>query len=181
MISALLYWFKLVYGSFGQSNKRHTSTQSMESFTTSKTDRHLLCQKVRQRISVMKTNTAVFVVFKTKRELKCQFSGITEILWRTFWRNKWWSVFDVVKDSSYFLPRSGRKESNVPKLRCKYLNAWFECNDIVISIYSILRILNLKGNTFSIRWFCIRIKRVMTVYGNYDVIAFRSCIQVFTV
>ena len=53
----------------------------------SKTDRHLLRQKVRQRISVMKTNTAVFVVFKTKRELKCQFSGnmsvfvfITEIL-----------------------------------------------------------------------------------------------------
>ena len=46
----------------------------------SKTDRHLLHQKVCQRISVMKTNTAVFVVFKTKRELKCQFSGITEIL-----------------------------------------------------------------------------------------------------
>ena len=46
----------------------------------SKTYRHLLRQKVRQRISVMKTNTAVFVVFTTKRELKCQFSGITEIL-----------------------------------------------------------------------------------------------------
>ena len=29
-------------------------------------------QKVRQRISVMKTNTVVFVVFKTNRELKCQ-------------------------------------------------------------------------------------------------------------
>ena len=47
----------------------------------------LLCQKLRQRISVMKTNTGAFVVFKTKRELKCQFSGnivclflITEIL-----------------------------------------------------------------------------------------------------
>ena len=35
-------------------------------------------QKVRQRISVMKTNTIVFVVFKTKRELKCQFSGNIE-------------------------------------------------------------------------------------------------------
>ena len=46
----------------------------------SKMDRHLLRQKARQRISVMKTNTGVFVVFKTKRELKCQFSGITEIL-----------------------------------------------------------------------------------------------------
>ena len=46
----------------------------------SKTDCHLLRQKVRQRISVMKTNTGVFVVFKTNRELKRQFSGITEIL-----------------------------------------------------------------------------------------------------
>ena len=46
----------------------------------SKMDPHLLRQKVRQRISVVKTNTAVFVVFKKKRELKCQFSGNTEIL-----------------------------------------------------------------------------------------------------
>ena len=45
----------------------------------------------------MKANTGVFVVFKTKRELECQFSGITEILWCTFWRNNWRSVFDVVK------------------------------------------------------------------------------------
>ena len=52
----------------------------------------------------MKTNTSVFVVFKTYRELKCQFSEniesvslFTEILWRTVWRNKWPSVFDVVK------------------------------------------------------------------------------------
>ena len=38
-------------------------------------DRQLLRQKVHQRSSVMKTNNAVFVVFKTKRELKCQFNG----------------------------------------------------------------------------------------------------------
>ena len=43
-------------------------------------DRQLIRQKVCQRISVMKTKTDVFVVVKTKRELKCQFSGITEIL-----------------------------------------------------------------------------------------------------
>ena len=43
-------------------------------------DRHLLGQKLHQRISVMKANTGVFVVFKTKRELECQFSEITEIL-----------------------------------------------------------------------------------------------------
>ena len=49
-------------------------------------DRQLLRQKVRQIISVIKTNTGVFVVFKTKRELKCQnelffeyrFSGKTQ-------------------------------------------------------------------------------------------------------
>ena len=38
-----------------------------------------------------------------------------------------------------------------------------------------------KCFTLSIRWFCIQIERVMTVYGNYNVIAFRSCIQIFTV
>ena len=38
----------------------------------SKTDRQLLRQKVCQIISVMITNTGEFVVFKTKRELKCQ-------------------------------------------------------------------------------------------------------------
>ena len=44
----------------------------------SKTASHLVCQKLCQRISVMKTNTSVFVVFKKKRKLKYQFSGIIE-------------------------------------------------------------------------------------------------------
>ena len=72
-------------------------------------------------------------------------------------------------------------------VHCKYLNAWFECNDIVISVYSHYPLdpnaksSDTKGNTFSIRWFCIQIQRVMTVYENYDVIAFKSCIQTFTV
>ena len=72
-------------------------------------------------------------------------------------------------------------------LHCKYLNARSECNDIVISVYSHYPLdPNAKSSdtkcvTLSIRWFCIRIERVMTVYGNYDVIAFRSCIQIFTV
>ena len=43
-----------------------------ESFYNVKKDRQLLRQKIHQRISVMKTNIGVFVVFKTKRELKCQ-------------------------------------------------------------------------------------------------------------
>ena len=38
----------------------------------SKTDRHLLRQKVGQEISVIITNTCVFVVFKTKCESECQ-------------------------------------------------------------------------------------------------------------
>ena len=56
----------------------------------SKTDRQLLRQKDRQRISVMKTNNALFVVFKTKRELKCQ-----EIL-RLFDE-----LFDVIIDDPF--------------------------------------------------------------------------------
>ena len=63
-------------------------------------DRQLLRQKVCQIISVIKTNTYVFVAFKTKRGLRCQnelfllyhFSGnpecfvlITEIIWLTFY------------------------------------------------------------------------------------------------
>ena len=47
-------------------------THKRSLFTSSKTDCHLLRQKVRQRISVKKTNTGIFVVFKTKRESKCQ-------------------------------------------------------------------------------------------------------------
>ena len=43
-------------------------------FTTSKTDCQILRQKVNQRISGMKTNNGVFVVFKTKHELECLFS-----------------------------------------------------------------------------------------------------------
>ena len=64
-------------------------------FTTSKTDSQLLLQKVHQIISVTKTNTGVFVVFNTERELKYQFSGrvfvfISEILWQTFLHKNWW-------------------------------------------------------------------------------------------
>ena len=75
----------------------------------------------------------------------------------------------------------------VCSLHCKYLNARSECNDIVISVYGHYPLdPNAKSSdtkciTLSIRWFCIRIERVMTVYGNYDVIAFRSCIQILTV
>ena len=35
-------------------------------------DPQLLRQKVGKKFSLMKTNTGVFVVFKTKRESKCQ-------------------------------------------------------------------------------------------------------------
>ena len=38
-------------------------------------DHQSLRQKVCQRISVMKTNNGVYVVFKAQRDLKCQFSG----------------------------------------------------------------------------------------------------------
>ena len=62
----------------------------------SKTDCQLLCQKVCQRISVMKTNTGVFVFFKIKSELKCQFSGNTSPLLRFFYE-----LFDVIFDDPF--------------------------------------------------------------------------------
>ena len=67
------------------------------------------------------------------------------------------------------------------------LNARSECNDIVIFVYCHYPLdpnaksSDTKGNTFSIRLYCIRIERVMTVYINYNVIAFRYCIQILTV
>ena len=50
----------------------HSMCQKQSLSTTSIMDRQLLRQKVCQKISVIKTNTFVFVVFRTKRELKCQ-------------------------------------------------------------------------------------------------------------
>ena len=64
----------------------------------SKTDRQLLRQRVRQRISVMKTNNVVFVVFKTKHELKCQFSGNTSPLLRFFDK-----LFDVIIEDPFLM------------------------------------------------------------------------------
>ena len=62
-------------------------------FTTLNTDRHLLRQKVHQRISVMKTHmfrenchfNSRFIIKTTKTSV---LFFITEILWRTFWRCK---------------------------------------------------------------------------------------------
>ena len=79
----------------------------------SKTDCHLLRQKVCQKISVIITNTCVFCCLQDKTRIKMLkwtillistkvYVLITEIFWRTFWHNKWWSVFDVVKDSSSY-------------------------------------------------------------------------------
>ena len=80
------------------SNNLHLIFPSLKRsiFTTSKTDHQSLCQKVRQRISVMKTNNGVFVVFKTKHELKCQFSGNTSPLRRFFDE-----LFDVIFDDPF--------------------------------------------------------------------------------
>ena len=66
-------------------------------FTTSKTDCQLLRQKVHQRISVMKTNTGGFVVFKTKHELKCQFSGMCMVSLMRFFDE----VFDAMFDDPF--------------------------------------------------------------------------------
>jgi hypothetical protein len=73
------------------------------------------------------------------------------------------------------------------RVHCKYLNARFVCSDIVITVYSHYPFYqNAKSSdtkcfTLRIKCFCILIERLMTVYGNYNVIAFKSCIQIFTV
>ena len=53
-------------------NDKNIYNHSQSLSTTSIMNRQLLRQKVRQKISVIKTNTCVFVAFKTKRELKCK-------------------------------------------------------------------------------------------------------------
>ena len=59
-------------------------------------DRKLLSQKSQQKISVIKTNAFVFVVIKTKHELKCQFSGNNSPILRFFDK-----LFDVIFDDPF--------------------------------------------------------------------------------
>ena len=67
-------------------------------FTMSKMDRQLLRQKVSQRISVIETNSGVFVVFKTKCELECQFSGNISPILRFFD-----VLFDAIFDNQFLM------------------------------------------------------------------------------
>ena len=53
----------------------HNLSKVAEVFYNVKNGSSFISQKVTQRISVMKTNTGVFVVLETNHELKCQFSG----------------------------------------------------------------------------------------------------------
>ena len=72
-------------------------------------------------------------------------------------------------------------------LYCKCLNARFECNVIIFFVYSHYpfnqnaKSSDTKCFSLSVKCFCIRIERVMTVYENYDDIAIKSCIQKFSV
>ena len=58
----------------------------------SKTDRHLLRQKAMK-------NTGVFVVFKTQRELKCQFSGHIKFSLQRFFVE----LFDIINDDLFLM------------------------------------------------------------------------------
>ena len=95
-------------------------------------------------------------------------------------QNRYWNLILVSNCELRVLPQN-------PNHHCKYLSARCECNDIVIFIYSHYpldpnaKLSDTKCFTLSIRWICIHIKRLMTVYENYNVIAFKSCIQIFPV
>ena len=60
-------------------------------------DCHLLRQKVHQWISIIPENWHFNSCFFSKTAITAVFVFVTEILWRTFWLDKWRSVFDVVK------------------------------------------------------------------------------------
>ena len=77
--------------------------QLAQYFYNVKNGSSIITSKSLSNISVMKTNNVVFVVYKTKHQLKCQFSGNTSPLLRFFWRNIWRSVFDVVKILRYYV------------------------------------------------------------------------------
>ena len=85
------------------------------------------------------------------------------------------------------IPSLGLLQAFQASFHCKYLNARSACNHTVISVYSHYpfdpnaKSSDTKCVTLSIWLFCIQIERVMTVYRNYNVIAFKSCIQIFTV
>jgi hypothetical protein len=85
--------FSFVFWRFLKNNSFALFALLSESFynvSRQRMDPQLLHQKVRQ----MKTNTGVFVVFKTKRELKCQFSGNIVCLLSL--------IFDVTIDNPFF-------------------------------------------------------------------------------
>ena len=59
------------------------------------------CHLLRQRISVMKTNNGVFVVLKTKHDLKCQFSGNIESICFHYLHRFFDELFDVTFDDPF--------------------------------------------------------------------------------
>ena len=77
-------------------------------------DRQLLHKKVCQIISVRKTNSGVFVLFKTKSELKCQNELF---LYHHFLETQSVITFDVIMDSPFLFFEGGQKKhSNWSKI-----------------------------------------------------------------
>ena len=74
------------------------------SFITSKSwsenlsnhNKHLCFRRLQDKVWIKIPKWTIFLISSRV------FVLITEIFWRTFWRNKWRSVFDVVKDSSFW-------------------------------------------------------------------------------
>jgi hypothetical protein len=103
------------------------------------------------------------------------FVFITEIFWQTFWRNNWWSIFDIVKrlcssilNQQYILsigiqrPRVKLCYKELHKCGHTNLNVLFcisLCNN-AIKIFSFHRIPGWNYNSFSIGWFHIWYSRL---------------------
>ena len=94
-------------------NDKNIYNHSQSLSTTSIMNRQLLRQKVRQKISVIKTNTYLFLLSSRQKVNKMPTWTIfvlssqvfvlnTEIFWGTFWRKNWRSIIDVVERLRYY-------------------------------------------------------------------------------
>ena len=93
----------------------------------------------------MKANNSVFVVFKTKHELKCQFSGNTSPLLRFFDK-----LFDVIFDDLFFylvkiLPYKKGK-NNSERYYYLFYEALLKLNDSDLWLQKVLGAFTFKYN-----------------------------------
>ena len=84
------------------------------------------------------------------------FVLITEIFWRTFWGNKWRSVFDVVKDSSLFVPETKHTKDLI--IYCSFIIYY-----VLMIIKSIIWYISCASYNITVQWISFRQKKLINV------------------